>query len=198
MKTIADIIRKGFNAHFNVPGIQWEALAVHARLFDFQRNETIRQINTTETCINYVVSGTAGLIAIRNDKEICLELCYENNFLGDYASLLTQQPSPVETRMLETGAVLRIPFIKLLDFYKTLSPVVIERIGRLFAEQLFINKHFQHLETQLLSAEERYENLLIERPDLLEKVPFKYIASYLGITPDSFARLRKKSEVQSQ
>ena len=194
MKTIADIIRKGFNAHFNVPGIEWEALAAHSALRDYQRHETIRQVNTTETCIHYVVSGTAGQIALRNEKEICLDLCYENNFLGDYASLLTQQASPVETRMLEAGTVLRIPFARLLDFYKTLSPVVIERIGRLFAEQLFINKHFQYLETQLLTAEERYENLLIERPDLLEKVPLKYIASYLGMTTDSFAKLRKKTE----
>lgn len=197
MKTIADLIRKEFHTHFNVPGIQWEALAEHARLLEYQRNETIRQINMQERCINYVVTGTAALIALRNDKEVCVELCFENNFLGDYASLLTQQVSPVETRMVEAGSLLRIPFVRLLDFYKTLTPEVSERIGRLFAEQLFINKHFQCLEMQLVPAEQRFENLLLEQPDIVERVPLKYIASYLGISTDSLCRIKKnlRSEI---
>jgi CRP-like cAMP-binding protein len=47
-------------------------------------------------------------------------------------------------------------------------------------------------ETQLLSAEERYKKLVKEQPRLLQRVPQHYIASFLGITPESLSRLRKK------
>ncbi|MDE3057133.1 MAG: Crp/Fnr family transcriptional regulator [Bacteroidota bacterium] len=48
-------------------------------------------------------------------------------------------------------------------------------------------------EAQLLSAEERYNKLMKEQPSLLQRVPQHYIASFLGITPESLSRLRKKS-----
>jgi CRP/FNR family transcriptional regulator, anaerobic regulatory protein len=43
-----------------------------------------------------------------------------------------------------------------------------------------------------LTAEQRYEILLKERPDLIQRVPLQYLASMLGISPETLSRIRKK------
>ena len=52
----------------------------------------------------------------------------------------------------------------------------------------------QNMAKELMTktAKNRYNNLLKKYPDILDMVPHKYIASYLGITPQSFSRLKKK------
>lgn len=60
------------------------------------------------------------------------------------------------------------------------------------SEELLIESRQTLAEFKLNSPEERYHNLIISRPDLLQRVPQKYIASYLGITPQSLSRIRAR------
>ncbi len=67
-----------------------------------------------------------------------------------------------------------------------------ERFGRLMAENAFlgIRRRNEMLENQ--TAEERYLNLMKDRPKVFERIPQHYIASYLGIKPPSLSRIRKR------
>ena len=62
------------------------------------------------------------------------------------------------------------------------------RLGRIF-EQAIQNQDFQH---NRLSPEQKYEQLLLTKPELLQHFPLKHIASYLGMTPETLSRIRKK------
>ena len=66
-----------------------------------------------------------------------------------------------------------------------------ERFGRLMAEQAFIGLRKKTDNLTLLNAKERYLNLLKQRPKVIERIPQHYIASYLGIKPQSLSRIRK-------
>jgi CRP/FNR family transcriptional regulator, anaerobic regulatory protein len=67
-----------------------------------------------------------------------------------------------------------------------------ERLGRFMAEQTFIAIS-QRLSSLLLqSPEERYVQLLRERPKVVQRVPQYMIASYLGITPEALSRIRRR------
>ena len=46
-------------------------------------------------------------------------------------------------------------------------------------------------ELQNLTAEDRYQKIIHEQPELIKRVPLRYLASYLGITPQSLSRIRK-------
>ena len=60
------------------------------------------------------------------------------------------------------------------------------------AESLFIHKQRQQIDLLTLSAEERYHQLMQERPALINRISIKHIASYLGIAPESMSRIRGK------
>ena len=83
--------------------------------------------------------------------------------------------------------------IKKADLYKLYDThPVFDRVGRVMAENAFqsismLNKMLTNEE-----PEQRYLNLLKQRSELVEKIPQHYIASYLGIQPQSLSRIRKR------
>ena len=67
-----------------------------------------------------------------------------------------------------------------------------ETLCRVLSEQLLAKKQISFDEFKTSSPEQRYLNLLQNRPDLLQRVPQHQLASYLGITPQSLSRLRTR------
>lgn len=65
-------------------------------------------------------------------------------------------------------------------------------IGRLMIEYLYVEKLKREFSFLSETAEERYLKLLKEQPELFQAVPLKYIASYMGITPQALSRIRKR------
>ena len=65
-------------------------------------------------------------------------------------------------------------------------------LGRISAEALYLSKAGRELSLLTESAEERYLKLLKTDKNLLQKVPLKYIASYIGVTPQALSRIRKR------
>jgi CRP-like cAMP-binding protein len=67
-----------------------------------------------------------------------------------------------------------------------------ETVCRLFAEELLSKEQKKFDEFKLSSPEQRYLKMLENRPDLIQRVPQHQLASYLGITPQSLSRLRRR------
>jgi len=65
-------------------------------------------------------------------------------------------------------------------------------IGRKMAENMYLIKSKGELSLLSKTAEERYLDLFNERPNLLQHIPLKYIASYIGVTPQALSRIRKR------
>ena len=84
----------------------------------------------------------------------------------------------------------RITFDDLQDIYKTTDCGQI--IGRKTAENLFLIKVKREQSLLNESAEERYLKLFTEQPHLIKEIPLKFLASYIGITPQALNRIRKR------
>jgi hypothetical protein len=67
-----------------------------------------------------------------------------------------------------------------------------DRIGRFAAEQLYLQKSNREHSLLRDSAEERYLKLFSEQPLLIKHIPMKYLASYIGITPQALSRIRAR------
>jgi CRP-like cAMP-binding protein len=184
------LIKEIFDPYFEAPLEIWESFASFLKRKSFGKNEIIKEANKKENDLNIILKGSAGILLWKENSTICLDLCYENEFFGDYMSFLTQQPTDLFTLAIEPTELLSISYADLNKLYDNSSIGV--NIGRIASESLFIHKQTQQIDLLLLTAEERYLKLLNRQPEIIRRTPQKYIASYLGITPESFSRIRKK------
>jgi CRP-like cAMP-binding protein len=146
-----------------------------------------------ETCkyITYINKGSTRTY-ITDDKggEHILFFAFEDWFIGDLESLHLQQPGKLNIQAMEDCELLRISK-KDMDELEKQIPQLKEWHT---AKQS--KSHFAMLnrlaEMKALSPEERYLNLINKHPQIFQRIPLQYIASYLGIEPPSLSRLRKR------
>ena len=190
MSKTALLIKQIFDPYFVAPIEIWESFALLLEPRSFKKNEIIKQDNTKEDYLSILTNGSAGVFLWKENAPVCVDLCYENEFFGDYMSFLTQQPTPLFTQAIEPTEILSISYSNLNELYN--SSTIGINIGRMAAESLFIHKQTQQIDLLMLTAEERYLKLLERQPEIVKRTPLKHIASYLGIAPESFSRIRKK------
>lgn len=114
----------------------------------------------------------------------------ENHFAGSYASFLERTESDQILETVEDSELLVLEKEYLEELYERIPKINI--LTRKIAEQRFINS--QRILSSFLidTPEERYRKFLKEDSDLLLRVPHHIVASYLGITPVSLSRIRKR------
>ncbi len=145
--------------------------------------------------LGFVQSGIVREFVLVNDKEITKWISTKGYFTVDLASFIFQQPARWNIQAL-TDCELYV--IESSDYQKI--GTVIPRWTEL--EKLFIAKCFTVLEERVLqhlslTAEERYAQLFNFNKELFNQVPLQYLASMLGITPETFSRIRKRSTKRS-
>ncbi len=114
----------------------------------------------------------------------------DNNWISDLESFFSQRPSKYYIEALEDTQMLRISAEELEQLYKKVPNL--ERYFRILFQKAYVNALERLNSTMWDSAIDRYNNMLKENPDMFQRVPLVYIASYLGITPESLSRIRKK------
>jgi CRP-like cAMP-binding protein len=121
-----------------------------------------------------------------NGEEATLNLFISTEWVFEYKSFITQQPSQ---NIIQATVDSEVLGLSVWDFHELARLCEsFFRIGRIF-EQAIQNQDFQH---NRLSPEQKYERLLINKPEVLQHFPLKHIASYLGMTPETLSRIRKK------
>lgn len=140
--------------------------------------------------LSFVKSGYLRVYAESNGKEVTQWIASPGYFLTDLASLVFDVPARFS---IETLSDTELYTISKLD-YRSLGKELPKwhEIEKKFIAKCFVmleNRVFQHLS---LSAEERYQAFFESNRDLFLHVPLHYIASMLGMTPETFSRVRKK------
>jgi CRP-like cAMP-binding protein len=135
-------------------------------------------------------------ITKKNGDEATLLLRGEGKFIASHDTIINRQPSRFIYRALEPVKLLQIDYDVLEDVLQNhpeYEPLRNFFLMKMLAESL---KMLESFITQ--SPEERYRELLAERFDLVNRVPDKYIASMLGITPVSLSRIRKRMYIKGK
>jgi len=118
--------------------------------------------------------------------------CYfvtENSFISSYTSFLTKTPTVENIEAIEESELLVISREELEKLSYNIPKIQIMR--RVIAENLFIVMEKRVAMLQSQNANERYEKMIKENPDIILSVPLQFTASFLGITPQHLSRLRK-------
>ena len=135
-----------------------------------------------------IVKGYVRLFYLVDGEEITKDFNFENWICGSYASFSMQQPSRFNIIAMEDCELYLIgreDLYRLFDTYPN-----IQKLGRIQIERMFIYKELREASFLLDSAEKRYHNLLEQQPHIVQRVPLKYLASYLGISAETISRIR--------
>ncbi len=185
----AKVIKKIFDGYFEAPLELWEEFVTYLEPRYFKKNEIIKAYNKTERFINFLISGSTAHFLISEDSDICINLFYEHTVFSEYMSLLTQKPSVIKTESLEDTELWSLSYEKLKELQA--KPLGLQ-ITKAILEARYIEKQKEQINLLTLTPTERYINLIKERPKVFQRTPLKVIATYLGITPESLSRIRKR------
>jgi CRP-like cAMP-binding protein len=136
----------------------------------------------------YVKSGGLRIYFDQNEREITSWIALENEFFTDLKSLKKQIPTRFNVQALENSVIFTIKSDIMEQLYNQYPAW--QQFGRQIWETNFLNLIEGVTSFQTMTAEERYLKMMQES-ELLQRVPLKHLASFLGVTPSSLSRLRK-------
>jgi CRP/FNR family transcriptional regulator, anaerobic regulatory protein len=183
------LLKSSFEFFSDAPIKAWEDFADKCTVVSYNKDEVIKAQNSSERYFYFIIQGSVGVFLWKENNFVCLDFAFDRHFCSDYMSILTKQSTPLQVVALENTLVLRMT----ASDYDMITQEPIGKILRLVAAEMsYVGKQQQQIELLTKSAKERYEILLKQFPDIKNRIAQNHIASYLGITPQSLSRIRKK------
>ena len=149
-------------------------------------------LESGEPC-NFMAFVSKGLLRsfTTDDRgtEHIMQFALEDFWIGDLYSFLTHHPSHYAIEALEESEVVLISYDNTEILYRLVP--AFERYFRLLIQNGYIAAQLRIIGTISVSAQARYQELIHRHPTLEQRVAQHYIASYLGITPESLSRIKK-------
>lgn len=154
----------------------------------FSPNEHIVRMGELNDHIYIVTQGIWREYCFNDGEEATIWFNVTGEITFTVLGYVCQKPSHMFIESITDSEAICISRKKLEELYNT--SITFANLGRRILESLAIQYEYMHLEMWRKSALERYISLLEEYPEVIERIPMKYIASYLGVTAQSLSRIR--------
>ena len=144
----------------------------------------------TADYIYFIEKGVARIYYYKNEREITEWIAMDEQFFLSITSFFQRTPSHLIIQTIEPSEVYGIhhnDFMSLADQYHE-----VERLLRKMVTSSLILSQQRMDSIQFESAQQRYESLLRNSPNIVQRVPLSYIASFLGITLETLSRIRSQ------
>lgn len=165
-----------------------EAILSLCSLVAIGKNQNLQEIGQKCRTIYFVIEGLARIYYLKDGIEVTEYFAFENDLIIRAESLFRDKPSAKAIQALENTIFIGIPSEALFSLFDQYPDI--ERLFRKIIEQAYVHTVNRMEAIQFHSAEERYAQLLEEKPSLIQRISLKHIASYLGITQVSLSRIR--------
>jgi len=159
--------------------------------FSATRNTVLEEQEKIPKYLYFVNSGFMRLFYYdERGEEQTTFLCAQSGFIASFSSLINQTKAIENVECITDCELLKISYIdaKLLvgisEIFKNFFLVMFEK--SISSATLRAN------DLALLNAEQRYQKIIEQQPHFIQNIPLQYIASYLGIKPQSLSRIRKQ------
>lgn len=141
--------------------------------------------------IGFVKDGTMrSFYNNENGNDISFIFHFKNQFFTDYESILCDKKSNLNIQAIHKSELLLLHKDDLQKLYN--KEAYWQEFGRKMTEKLYLDSKKRIEDLLYYTPEKRYTNLLKENPLVFQEIHQKHIASYLGITPQSLSRIRKR------
>ena len=156
----------------------------------FEKGELMHEANTICKHFFLITTGLARVYYFKDGKDVTVHIAQEEGTITAIDSFIQRKKSKYNVEALEPLECLIISRESLEKLSK--ESHAFEHFSRLFLENIYIDLA-ERLDSLLLhTSQERYNDLLKNKPQLFKRVPGKHLASFLGMSPENFSRIRAK------
>ena len=157
----------------------------------FKAKTILLSAGEVATCTYFVNSGILRSFNINdNIIEHVLHFACEGWWIGDMYSYISEKPGNLFIEVLEDAEVVMITKENQQQLYQEIPKL--ERFFRILAENSLVAHQERLMDNLSLTAEERFEKFCSKYPTLIQKVPQKQIASFIGVTPEFFSKMKAR------
>lgn len=190
MDSASAALRREFNRYATFPDNVWADIRDRWAVRTFQKKQILLAQGEVEHYFYFILEGVHRLYFLdRKAAEQTVAFGYPPNFSGNLYSLTTQLPSHYFLEALSDGIMLALPAADLRALYDKYPEM--DRWGRKLYQEILVSRGKREREMMTMTAEERFHRLLRESPHVFQMVPHKYLASYIGMRPETFSRMWK-------
>jgi CRP-like cAMP-binding protein len=157
----------------------------------FSKNTVIEEAGRIPEYLYYIVSGYLRLFYMdENGNEVTTHINCPPGFFTSYSEFINGSVSENNIECITDAELLRISKEN-LDHLINQSQAMKDFSISVFQQSIAYNEK-RSRELSVLNAEQRYLKLLEDYPEIIQNVPIQYIASFLGMKPESLSRIRRK------
>ena len=165
-----------------------ELIAPYILKRHFDKKSIITSAGEVENYLNFIDSGLARKYYKKTNEEVNTQISYEGHIIHSQESFHSRTPSEYSIETIEPTVLSSITYECLEEMYS--SSEKMQRLGRLIITATMVMKDKWQSQLVKLSPRERFISFVTRHPELMQRVPQKYLASYLNIKPETFSRFK--------
>ncbi len=191
--TALSIFREHLKKYADFNEAEWILFTQHLTFSNLKKKHYFAVSEKVCDKVGFILTGSVRYYYIKDGQDITGYFSFENEFLSSYKSYLTGLPGYTYIQALEDTKL--ITFTRRDMDQMLANPMLaykMERFGRLIAEHYLCCYDDRVTSFVTQTPEERYLQLLSTGREILQRMPQHYIANFLGITPVSLSRIRRR------
>lgn len=165
-----------------------EFIRPYTEIRQFRKKQLISRANEVEEYFNFIVKGLARKYYKRGNDEMNTQISTEGHIIHAQESFHSRTPSEYYVEAIEPTTLVSITYDNLEKIYSRSHKM--EKLGRLVITFSMTVKDRWQINLVKLTPRERFLDFVHKNPELLQRVPQKYLASYLNIQPETFSRFK--------
>ncbi len=187
---VLDIFREQLEKIVTLEPIEWEMLSNFITTAEYRDKEIIEKQGDATENLYFMAKGVIRMSRVRDGREYTCNLYTKPRFISNLNSMLSDEPADQTMQAMTQTQVIILKYKDASKLYGILPKY--EHIARVFLEQILLQEVARIQELTCFEPFERFQNLLDQSPELMDLIPQKYVASFLGISPESLSRMKAK------
>ena len=183
-----DEFKKYLSKYVEISPAEFNSLELLLEARNYDKKVKLIDIGEQENYLNFVVKGLARKYFYKGREEVITQIAKEGEVISSSVSFLSNSPSTYVVDTIEPTIFLSLSKQSLEQLY--LSHPKWQRAGRLITTDSLIQQENWELDRVKYTTKERFVRFVSANSDLFQRVPQKYLASYLNIQPETFSRLK--------
>jgi len=180
-----------FNSITPLPPDLIDDIIKYAVIKEYKKNEFILKAGKVSNYTSWIIKGLTRSYYVKDIEDITTKFLWDGAPITSVYSYYSRKPGNENIVALEDTTLAGLHYDHMQYLYKTYPAFNV--IGRVITEQYLYMLEIEVYNLRKQKAEDRYQFIVKHFPHLLQRVPLKYLATYLGINLETLSRIRGKA-----
>ncbi len=173
---------------FSLTAEELAALMEATEVRSYNRKFKLIDIDEKEEHCHFIVQGLVRKFFYRDKHEVITQLAKEGELISSSVSFLTGKGSEYVIETVEESKLLTLNKQRMQALFNEYPRL--QKLERLILTDLLLRKSMREQELLKYTTRERFVRFMNQQHELFQRVPQKFLASYLDIKPETFSRLK--------